>query len=60
MYVPQRHKTKHHEKKREVLLGPRACELLQAWLKSDPEAYLFSPADAMEERREQWRLLWKT
>jgi integrase len=55
VYVPQRHKTQHHEKKREVLLGPRACEILRAWLKTDSEAYLFSPAEAMAERREDRR-----
>ncbi len=60
VYIPQRHKTEHHEKQREVFLGPRACEILRAWLKSDPQAYLFSPADAMEERREERRQLRKT
>ena len=59
-YLPQRHKTEHHEKNREVLLGLRACELLRPWLSTDLDAYLFSPADAMEERREQRRQLRKT
>jgi integrase len=46
-YIPVRHKTEHHGKKREVLLGPRAREILQPWLKSDLDAFLFSPAEAM-------------
>ena len=59
-YTPHRHKTEHHGKKREVLLGPRASEILQPWLKSDLDAFLFSPAEAMAERQEQLRLQRKT
>jgi integrase len=59
-YTPHRHKTEHHGKKREVLLGPRAREILQPWLKSDLDAYLFSPAEAMAERQEQLRQQRKT
>ena len=59
-YIPHRHKTEHHGKKREVLLGPRASDILRPWLKSDPCVYLFSPIDAMAERQEQRRLQRKT
>jgi integrase len=55
VYVPHRCKSEHHDKQREVLLGPRACELLRPWLRSEPGAYLFSPAEAMEEQRAQRR-----
>ncbi len=57
---PDRHNTEHHDKKREVLLGPRACAILQPWLKADAEAYLFSPADATAERQAEMRLRRKT
>ena len=60
VYTPQRHKTEHHDKKREVLIGPRAKEILQPWLRSDFDAYLFSPAEAMNERRAERRLRRKT
>jgi integrase len=59
-YRPSRHETEHHGKAREVLMGPRACTILKTWLKTDPEAYLFSPADAMEEQRQRRRLRRKT
>ncbi len=49
-YAPSRHKTEHHGKAREVLIGPRGQEVLRPWLKSDPDAYLFSPAEATAER----------
>ena len=42
-YVPPRHKTEHHGRKREIPIGPRAQAILRPWLKSDPTAYLFSP-----------------
>jgi integrase len=59
-YTPERHKTEHHDKRREVLLGPRACAILLPWLKDDPDAYLFSPADATAERKAEMRLRRKT
>jgi integrase len=51
LYTPSRHKTEHHGKSREVFIGPRGQEVLRPWLKADPEAHLFSPAEAMEEHR---------
>jgi len=59
-YTPQRHKTEHHGKTREVLIGPRGRVILQPWLKSDLDAYLFSPAEAMNEQRAERRLRRKT
>lgn len=49
VYRPASHKTEHHEIARMVLIGPQAQDLLRAWLKpTDPTAYLFSPAEAVE------------
>ena len=50
-YTPTRHKTQHHGHERIVYLGRRAQELLTPFLKLDPTAYLFSPAEADRERR---------
>ena len=56
VYRPRQHKGLYRGKLREVVLGPRAVELLRPWLKADPDAPLFSPAedDAIRqtERRE--------
>ncbi len=43
-------KTEHHGKDRGIFLGPRTQDVLRSWLKEDAEAYLFSPAEAAEER----------
>jgi integrase len=50
-YVPGSHKTEHHGKKRTVFIGPRAQDVLRPWLRADPDAYLFSPAERMAEFR---------
>ena len=60
VYTPSRHKTEHHGKTREVFIGPRGQEVLRPWLKADREAYLFSPAEAMQERRAELRARRKT
>jgi integrase len=49
-YRPHTHKTQHHGRARVVFLGPRAQALLTPFLTSDPERYLFSPADAEADR----------
>jgi len=59
-YRPSTHKSAHHEKERVVFLGPRVQELIRPRLKSDPEAFLFSPNEALEERRLKLRALRKT
>ncbi|HEY8750018.1 MAG TPA: site-specific integrase [Tepidisphaeraceae bacterium] len=53
VFRPHRHKTQLHGHKREVYLGPRARAVLQPFLKLDPAAYLFTPAEAEAERREK-------
>jgi integrase len=50
LYVPDRHKTDELGKVREIPLGPKAQEVLKAWLKADPDAPLFSPIEAVERR----------
>lgn len=59
-YTPSRHKTEHHGKEREVYIGPRGQELLRPWLRGEGGAFLFSPAEAMEERRAERRANRKT
>ena len=51
VYRPEHHKTLHHGHDRAIYIGPKCQELLTPLLKKDePEAYLFSPADAERER----------
>ena len=44
-YEPESHKTEHHGKRRLIFLGPKAQAVLQEFLKTDLEVYLFSPRD---------------
>jgi integrase len=50
-YTPESHKTEHHGRARTIQLGPKAQEILRAWLRTDVSACLFSPAEATAERR---------
>lgn len=60
-YTPATHKTTHRGKARVVLLGPRAQGVLSRWLRSaEPAAYLFSPSEAVAERRAAMRAARKT
>ena len=45
-YRPHTHKGEHHNKDRVVYLGPHAQKIIKPWLKSDLNAYLFSPKEA--------------
>jgi integrase len=45
-YRPESHKTEHHERERVIFLGPHAQQIIQPWLRSDLNAYLFSPREA--------------
>jgi integrase len=53
LYTPAQHKTRHRGHKRIVYLGPQAQEVLTPFLKLNPDACFFSPADAEAERREE-------
>jgi integrase len=55
LYRPGRHKTEHLGKERVIALGPRCQAILKPFLTVDLQAPLFSPAKAMEERREELR-----
>ena len=48
--TPDLHKTEHHGRERLIYLGPRAQEVLRPWLRTEFEAYMFSPIEAQEER----------
>ena len=51
-YSPRHHKGTHREQTRTVFIGPRSQAVLTPFLKLDPDAFLFSPADAERERRD--------
>ncbi|GMU82448.1 MAG: hypothetical protein AMXMBFR47_23190 [Planctomycetota bacterium] len=51
LYVPFTHKTEHHGRARLIYLGPRAQAVLQPFMDRDPEAFLFSPSEAVEDHR---------
>jgi integrase len=54
-YRPESHKTEHHGKSRVIFIGPQGQAVLKPWLRTELGAYLFSPAEAMAERRAEWR-----
>lgn len=52
VYRPRTHKTMHRGKSREILLGPRAQEVLRDFLTGlGPDEFVFSPAEALAEFR---------
>lgn len=59
-YVPESHKTQHHNKKRVIFIGPRAQEVLKLFLRADLAGHLFSPAKSRDEHLEQRRASRKT
>jgi integrase len=59
-YAPASHKTQHHGRQRVVYLGPRAQAVLGPFLKDDPDAPLFSPAEGMARRRQERHAARKT
>ena len=48
IYTPSKHKTAHHGHSRKICIGPRGQAVLRSWLKTDLQAYLFSPQEAMQ------------
>jgi integrase len=60
LYRPSAHKTAHHGHGRTVAIGPKAQEVIRAFLTLDTQAYLFSPRLALEEVRRSRRLRRKT
>jgi integrase len=59
-YTPESHKTEHHGRRRIIQLGPKSQSILSAWLRPVLSAYLFSPAEAMAERKASMRAARKT
>lgn len=59
-YKPAKHKTATKGHARTIYLGPRAQDVIRPFLKPDLSAYLFSPADADQSRREERRKARKT
>ncbi len=55
LYRPRSHKNEHHGVERIVPLGPMAQAVLSAWLVLDPDAYLFSPRRAEDDRNAERR-----
>jgi integrase len=55
VYRPHEFKTEHLGLDRRILLGPRAQEVLLPWLDRAPEAYCFSPAEAVAARNARLR-----
>ena len=60
LYRPPTHKTAHHGIERVIDLGPRAQQLIKPFLRSDVDAYLFSPAESEQARNAMRRANRKT
>jgi integrase len=50
-YVPQSHKTEHHDRPRVIFIGPKAQKILLPYLLRAADAYCFSPREAESKRR---------
>jgi integrase len=59
-YKPEKHKTAHHGHERTIFIGPKAQEIIKPWLRTDLQAYLFSPASTEETRNANCRRQRKT
>ncbi|NQT18866.1 MAG: tyrosine-type recombinase/integrase [Planctomycetes bacterium] len=60
LYRPSSHKTEHYGHERVIELGPKTQGIIKEFLKPDLGAFLFSPADATEERNAERRRNRKT
>jgi integrase len=56
LYHPQRHKTEHRGRLREIFIGPRGQAILRPYLLRPATAYCFSPAESEQQRQRQRRL----
>jgi integrase len=59
-YTPIENKMEHHQRQRVVFIGPQAQRVLAPWLKTHLEGFLFSPKEAVRERRAEARAKRKT
>ena len=60
IYSPDSHKMLYQDRERRIYIGPRAQAVLKPWLRSEPSAFLFSPAEARAERHTAMRKERKT
>lgn len=51
VYSPQKHKTAYRGHRRAIMLGPKAQAIVEPWLRTDPDAFLFQPAESAAEAR---------
>ena len=54
-YRPESHKTEHHGRVREIMIGPKAQEHLRPYLNPNLEEYIFSPSRSETERLAKMR-----
>lgn len=55
VYVPDEHKTEHHDRRREVYIGPLAQAVLRPYLLRAATAFCFSPAETVARARASQR-----
>jgi integrase len=55
-YTPEFHKTQWRGHRRAIAIGPQGQAIIKEFLTTDTQAYLFSPRQAVEERRQTIRL----
>lgn len=60
LFKPHQHKGRHRGEERIIAIGPRAQLILRRYLMGDPDAYLFSPAEAEAQRKAELRAKRKT
>jgi len=60
IYSPARHKTAHHGRDRVIFIGPKAQQILRAYLLRDGASYCFTPADSERKRQAAKRAARKT
>jgi integrase len=47
-YIPDSHKTEHHNRQRRIFVGKRAQTVLTPWLDRAPDSYCFSPKESRD------------
>jgi len=60
LYRPTTHKTAHHGHERVIPIGPKEQEIIRRHLKTNVQAFLFSPRDSVAEFRARQRANRKT
>jgi integrase len=60
LFSPRRHKGRHRGQARVIAIGPQAQLVLRKYLRDDPEAFFFSPAEAEARRLTELRAKRKT